>query len=166
MDPILLGVFGNLSIVFAFAYLVESLVEMVWGTLEKIVLSIFPGIKPYWTADLRIAIIQLTAMGAGIAGAFVFRFDILYILSLFLSTYTGQIMLTLTPFGMIITGLAIGRGSNFIHQFVGKFFPPKDIVIDENAIQSWGGKTVTVDRASINLVEPKVAEDIVKRAAG
>lgn len=165
MDPILLGVFGNLSIVFAFAYMVESLVEMVWGTLEKIVLSVIPGIKTYWTPELRIAIIQLTAMGAGIAGAFVFRFDILYILSLFLSTYTGQVMLTISPFGMVLTGLAIGRGSNFIHQFVGKFFPPKDIVIDENAIQSWGGKTVTVDRASINL-DRQTAEDIVKRAAG
>jgi hypothetical protein len=31
----------------------------------------------------------------------------------------------ITVVGMVLTGMAIGRGSNFLHQFVSQFFPAK-----------------------------------------
>lgn len=94
----------DLLIVFALTFLVESFVEYVFGTLfDKI-----PKFAPYKWA------LMYLAMGAGIGLAFYYTIDLISMLP------PGT---PVTTVGIILSGLAIGRGSNFLHQFVSQFFP-------------------------------------------
>lgn len=110
-----------LTVLVALAFLVETLIEFVFGTLfDKV-----PALAPYkWT-------LMYVAIVVGIAGAFLYQFDLLHILSLFLSTIASKTdptavpILPVTWYGMAITGIAVGKGSNYLHQFISKFFPAK-----------------------------------------
>lgn len=102
---------GLLLIILLLAFLVESLTEYFAGQLFQRV----PRLQPFGWCLMYIAAV------VGVIGAFVYKFDLLYLLSTFANTpvQTG-------PFGIIMTGLAIGRGSNYIHDLVTRFFvkPP------------------------------------------
>src|SRR5574343_895877 len=103
---------GILAVILALAFLVETLVEAVFGPLfDKI-----PALTPHKWALMYIA------LAVGVGGAFIYQFDLLAILSKFVEMPEP---LKVGPFGMVITGLAIGKGSNYIHQFISKFFPAK-----------------------------------------
>ncbi len=95
-----------LPIVLLLAFLIESLVEVVFSTLKKT----FPFLA-------RVSGLEFyAAMVAGIIGALVYRFDFLVILATWLN-----IPLSSSLFGTLISGLAIGRGSNYLHDLVAKF---------------------------------------------
>jgi hypothetical protein len=55
---------------------------------------------------------------SAIAGVLLSLFYKLDLLSLIMAN-------EITVVGMVLTGMAIGRGSNFLHQFVSQFFPAK-----------------------------------------
>jgi hypothetical protein len=103
MDFTPLAIFG---ILFLLAFLVESLTEYVFGApMDKI-----PALTPYkW-------LLMYIALAVGLVGAFVYRLDLIYIAA----GYLGVTTITAGPFGFILTGLAIGRGSNYIHEIFGK----------------------------------------------
>lgn len=94
----------QLLIVFALTFFCESFVEYVFGTaFDKV-----PKLVPYkWT-------LMYVAMAAGVGLAFYYSIDLISMLP------PGS---GVTPVGIILSGLAIGRGSNFLHQFVSQFFP-------------------------------------------
>jgi hypothetical protein len=102
-------IFGTIAIIFLLAFLIESLVEAVLGTpFDKI-----PILTPWkWT-------LMYAALGVGVIGAHVYQFDLLVILSKYLGT-----PIQITFFGVTLTGLAIGRGSNYLHDMVQKWFKP------------------------------------------
>ena len=63
------------------------------------------------------------AMAVGLVAAFIYQLDLVNLLSRFLSETTGSgEFIPITTFGLIITGIAIGRGSNFLHDIFTKFF--------------------------------------------
>lgn len=96
-----------LVIIFFMAFLVESLVEYLFGQpFEHI-----PIVAKYKWLLMYIAAV------VGVLGAFMYGLDLLFLLG----DYVGIVM-PVTWFGILLTGLAIGRGSNFIHDLVGKFF--------------------------------------------
>lgn len=96
-----------LGVIFFLAFLVESLVEFFLGqTFDKV-----PALTPYKWA------LMYAAAAVGIVGAFVYKFDLLAIMGLYIG-----VTLQVTTLGMILTGLAIGRGSNFLHDILDKFF--------------------------------------------
>lgn len=102
-----------LLIILLLAFLIETLIEFLFGTIA----GFFPRWKP--EPETRKSIIQLCAIGAGLAGAFLFHFDVL-----FLAGQEAELKdIPLTPYGMAITGIAIGKGSNYIHQIISRFFP-------------------------------------------
>jgi hypothetical protein len=94
------------SIIFILAFMVETLTEATVGTIfDKV-----PRLVPFkWT-------IMYIAMIVGVVGSFVYNLDIMYFLGIYLKQN-----IAVTIFGKTITGLAIGRGSNFIHDLVVKF---------------------------------------------
>jgi len=96
-----------LLIIFFLAFLVESLVELFFGQLFQRIAVLAPL---SWTQ-------MYIAAAIGIAGAFVYGFDLVALLG----SYIGLAM-PITWYGCVLTGLAIGRGSNYIHDLVGKFF--------------------------------------------
>lgn len=107
MLPVGIGPLAILGVILLLAFLVESLVEYLFGPVfDKI-----PKLtKAKWS-------LMYIAMAVGIAGAFVYSFDLLYLLGQFLG-----VEISLTPYGIVLTGMAIGRGSNYLHDILTKFF--------------------------------------------
>jgi hypothetical protein len=103
------NIFGIVGVIFLLAFLIESLVEAVLGTpFDKI-----PALTPYkW-------VLMYAALIVGVVGAHVYQFDLLALLSVYLGAPIQN-----TFFGVTISGLAIGRGSNYLHDLVQKWFKP------------------------------------------
>jgi hypothetical protein len=98
----------TLVIILLLAFLTETLVEFVFADLFEHI----PAAEPFkWT-------IKYVAIAVGIGGAFVYGFDLIALLSQYLEN-----TITATPFGITITGIAIGKGSNYLHQIISQFFP-------------------------------------------
>jgi hypothetical protein len=92
-----------LAAIFALAFLAESLTEYLFGTLADKVTAL----TPYrWT-------LMYISAAVGVGLAFHYQFDVI---SLILSS-------TITWVGILLTGLVIGRGANFVHQFVSEYLP-------------------------------------------
>jgi hypothetical protein len=103
---------GILVVMVGLAFLVETLTEAVFGPLfDKL-----PVLTPHKWALMYVALV------VGVVGALVYNFDLLAVLSV---TVGMEHPIETGVFGMIITGLAIGKGSNYLHQFISKFFPAK-----------------------------------------
>ena len=102
-----LSVGAILLVIFLMAFLVESLVEYLFGGLFDHV----PAITPHkW-------VLMYVAMGVGILGAFVYQFDLIYLIGLYVKAGIAT-----TTFGIVLTGAAIGRGANYLHDLVKRYF--------------------------------------------
>src|SRR3990167_5519941 len=105
MNPLVI-----LSVSFALAFLVESMVE--WGLgipMDKI-----PKLTPYkW-------LLQYAAAGVGVGLAIFYSLDLIALIA---QQAGGEI--PITAVGEVLSGLAIGRGANYLHQFVSVYFPDK-----------------------------------------
>lgn len=102
-----------IALIMLLAFLVESIVEYFFGKIvEKV-----PALQPYaW-------VLIYVAMVIGIGGAWVYHFDLIYLLSLFMEeTLSVQLDLPTTWLGITLTGMGIGRGANFIHDIWKRFF--------------------------------------------
>ena len=94
-----------LALSFALAFLTESFVEYFIGQwFDKI-----PKLIPWKWCLLYVSAI------VGVLLSIFYKLDLI-------SLIIGN---PITTVGMVLTGLAIGRGSNFLHQFVSQFFPTK-----------------------------------------
>lgn len=102
-----MNILAILAVILLLAFMVESLTEYIFGQAAQHI----PALAPYSWALMYIA------LAIGIAGAFIYHFDLIHLLSQFM----GQ-EIPITPFGIALTGAAIGRGSNYIHDLVAKFF--------------------------------------------
>lgn len=100
-------IMGTLAVIGMLAFMVETLVEALIGRpLEH-----FPKLIPYKWLLVYVAVIF------GVIGAFIYRFDVLYLLGLFV-----EVSIPKTGFGITITGVSIGMGAAYFHQIVSKFF--------------------------------------------
>lgn len=96
-----------LVVIFFLAFLIESLVEYLFGQpFEHL-----PALAKHKWLLMYIAAI------VGVLGAWVYSFDLISLLGVSIG-----MAIPVTWFGIILTGLAIGRGSNFLHDLVSKFF--------------------------------------------
>ena len=107
MLPTGIGPLAILGVILLLAFLVESLVEYLFGPIFDKIPSLT---KAKWT-------LMYIAMATGILGAVVYSFDLLYLLGQLLSVEVPK-----TVYGIVITGMAIGRGSNYLHDILTKFF--------------------------------------------
>lgn len=103
-----------LAIVLFIAFLIETLVEFVLGTLFEKVAALAP-LK--W-------LIMYVAIAVAVFAAFLYHLDLVFMLAQFLGTSD----IPQTTFGMIVTGVAIGKGSNYLHDLFKKFFVKSDSV--------------------------------------
>ncbi len=100
-------VLQTLGVIFLIAFMVEALTEAVLGQLFDRV----PVLQNWkWT-------LMYAAMAVGIVASFIYQFDLVSLLGMWLG-----VNIPLHAFGMVLTGLAIGRGANFIHDIITKFF--------------------------------------------
>ena len=114
---------GILVVILLVSAMVQSLTEAIFSPLfDKI-----SKLTPYkWT-------LMYIALVAGVGSAFFYRFDLVSIVS----KYAARIALAADPnavvmvyepgaVGIILTGLAIGKGANYIHQLISTYFPSKE----------------------------------------
>lgn len=88
----------------ALAFLAESMVEYLFGTL----IDHIPALGSYrWT-------LQYIAAIAGVGLAIYYGLDLIAVI--------GE-QQSVTLVGQVLSGLIIGRGANFLHQFVSAYFP-------------------------------------------
>ena len=107
-------VISILLIILFLAFLVEALVEYVFGQAAEHI----PACKPFqWT-------LMYVALVVGVICAFIYHFDLVYLLAQFLEQYAPGVIdkVPQTPIGIALTGLAIGRGSSFIHDIMTQFY--------------------------------------------
>jgi len=104
------AILGYLGIILALAFLTETLVEFLFSDL----FLKFPKLKEYTWTQKYIAVI------VGVVGAFIYQFDLLHLLADFFG-----VSLIHSPFGIVFTGIGIGKGSNYIHDFIMRFFRGK-----------------------------------------
>lgn len=95
---------------FSLAFLVESMTEYLFGILfDK-----FVAMKKFkWT-------LQYLSAGAGVGLCFHYQLDLMAFMQ-----NTASVAAPPTAVGLVLTGLVIGRGANFVHQFVSQYFPKK-----------------------------------------
>ena len=98
-----------LLIAFLLAFLVESLTEFVFGKpFDKV-----PALAPHKWLLMYIALL------VGVGVCFFYRLDIVALLAQYAGAPTFA---AVTWLGMLLTGMAVGRGSNYLHDLVMRFF--------------------------------------------
>jgi len=104
---------GALLVILFLAFLVtEGLVEYFLGQLFDRI----EKLKPYtWTLMYVSAI-------AGVGLALYYKLDLISLLSQYAQL---DPVIESGPVGQVLTGLAIGRGANFVHDLIDRFFPSK-----------------------------------------
>lgn len=101
---------GPLVLITAFAFLAETLVEALFGRIADHV----PVLTPWkWT-------LVYLSVSVGILGAFNWQFDLIQLLGQSVGIEVG-----ISTLGLVTTGVGIGMGAAYIHQFISKFFPSK-----------------------------------------
>ena len=99
-----------LVVVFLLTFLIEAFTEYIFGTVfDKV-----PKLQPFkW-------LLMYLAMVFGILLCFFYKIDLISILAKALNVPDFS---SITAVGMLLSGLSVGRGSNFLHQIVSQFFP-------------------------------------------
>lgn len=106
--------FVMLAVVFALAFLAESMVEYIFGEP----FNHFPKLESWkW-------LLMYISASVGIILGFYYKLDLVYLIAYVAGELAGlPTTMTVTPVGMILTGLAIGRGANYVHQFISEYLP-------------------------------------------
>lgn len=115
------------------AFLIETLVEFLVAPF----FNNFPKLANFKWMQMYIAAI------IGVLAAFLYKLDLINLLSVFLSQISDSStsVLPLTIFGIVITGAAIGRGSNYLHDLVMRFFTKSaltDVIQDSPSSEDQG----------------------------
>ena len=100
-------VLAILAVIFLLAFLTESMVEYFFGEIA----NHFPALTPYKWLLMYVAAI------VGVIGAYIYSFDLLHLVGEFVGT-----SIPVHWFGILLTGLAIGRGAGYLHDLVQKYF--------------------------------------------
>lgn len=102
--------FAALAIAFALSFFAEGGTEYIFGTpMAKI-----EKLSPYtW-------LLMYVGLLAGVGMAWYYQIDL--IAQIQIATQGAG---SITPLGVILTGIAVGRGANYLHQFVSQYLPVK-----------------------------------------
>lgn len=109
-----MNILAIIVLIFALAYLVETQTEFLFSDLFKLIL---PNVAPKLP-------MKFIAVALAIGLAFFYKLDLIYLLAQFLEVQWQPFMAVTIP-GTIATGIGIGKGSNYLHDFVQKFFVKK-----------------------------------------
>lgn len=91
----------HIALALALAFLCESMVEYLFGQIVEHV----PKLKPSsW-------LLMYVAAVAGVGLAFYYQLDLLALI--------GEN--AASPVGFLLSGLVVGRGANYLHEFVSKY---------------------------------------------
>jgi hypothetical protein len=117
---LLAGYIGLLiGVILFLGVFIESIVEAVLAPL----FDHFPRLEPYKWAQAYAAVVL------GVVAAFLFRLDLIHLVGMLLAALTkvDPNPIPITVFGLILTGLAIGKGSNYLHELIKLVLPGKSV---------------------------------------
>lgn len=105
---------GALVTAFIAAFVVEGGIEYILGTPMAKIQKLAPFT---W-------VLMYFGLAAGLGVCWYYQLDLIAVAQrvaadLAAQEVTGQV----TPLGVLLTGVVVGRGSNYLHQFVSKFLP-------------------------------------------
>lgn len=100
------------------AFLAVSLVDYVFG----IPMDNIPKLKPYkW-------LLMYVALAVGIAFALYWQLDLVAIMANVMAQLSGaSFSWSVSVFGKVLTGFIIGRGSNYLYDFLQKFLKKPEL---------------------------------------
>ena len=113
----MLSVLIVFAVIFVLSLILESVVEAVLGEPFNHIQAIMPykwGLK-------------YVAFIGGVIGALIFKFDFLSLSATWFSVLIPDappVVIPITVYGMILTGLTIGRGSQAVHDLYQKLAKP------------------------------------------
>jgi len=108
METNLLQAAGVVAVSFSLAFLAEGMTEYLFGTIADHILG----------ADKYKWLLQYVAAAAGVGLAIFYAIDLIQL--------TGSLAgmpMDNTVVGQVLSGLVIGRGANYLHQFVSTYLP-------------------------------------------
>lgn len=110
------GILVYIGISFLLAFFIETMVEYVFGTpIDNI-----PALKKL--GDFK-WLLRYIAAGVGIYFSFYWKIDLVAVVARLIGDAAGsQQAWDVSAVGMIISGLTMGRGSNYLHEFLSKHF--------------------------------------------
>ena len=115
---LLAGYIGLLiGVILFLGVFIETIVEAILSPF----FDHFPLLLPYKWAQGYVAVVL------GVVAAFLFKLDLIFLVGMLLAKLTGvdPNPISITVFGLILTGLAIGKGSNYLHELIKKILPGK-----------------------------------------
>lgn len=93
-------------LIFALAVLIEGSVEYFLGTI----FNKFPRLTPHaWT-------LMYVSLLLGIGVSIYYALDVIALIAV-----QAGLSMSPSPVGEVATGILIGRGANYVHQFISKF---------------------------------------------
>jgi hypothetical protein len=102
---------GRFVLAFALAFIAESMSEYLFATWLEL-------IEKRWPALEEAQPMRYVSLLVGLALAFAYQLDILYEAFGYVAIWPWV--------GMLITGLVIGRGSNYLHDFWSTYLKPAE----------------------------------------
>lgn len=110
----------NVAAIFVVVLATVFLAVLIESSVEFAIAPIFnniPKLEKFKWLQMYIA------LGVGILSAFVYQLDLISLLSKYLAQISAiDFQFPVTIIGLILTGAAIGRGSNYLHDLVMKWF--------------------------------------------
>lgn len=103
----MLNAIGTFILIFLVSFIIEAIVEFFAGAP----IAHNEKLKPYSWALIYVAAV------AGVGVSFHYQFDIVALIATYLETSPA---IGVSPVGIILTGLTIGRGSNAVHDLMQK----------------------------------------------
>ena len=99
------------ALAFGLAFLVEGTTEYIFGTpFDK-----FPKVKRFkW-------LLMYLSAGVGVFVCFHYQLDLVALLQQFAGAEA-----TPSYVGIVFTGIAVGRGANYVHQFMTQYLPQRN----------------------------------------
>ena len=121
---VLLVIGGTLGVMFAvifvLALVIQTSTEFLFGKIEGILISIFPGLAVFLEKPrLREGLIAIVTCSLGVVAAFLYELDLIFLMSeLFAVVGEAQNPFMVTIFGLIMTGLMLGMGAGYLHELI------------------------------------------------
>jgi hypothetical protein len=108
-----------IAVAFSLAFLTESMVEYFVGTVFDKIAKLTPA---KWTLAYIAAVV-------GIGLALYWKIDLIAVIANGVAKLAQtETTWSVTPIGQALSGLAIGRGSNFLHDFLANALKKPDVV--------------------------------------
>jgi len=118
-----------LGVSFVMSWLIETLTEAILGNWADYVVERVEWIDE----EMKVRLLQLVPLALGVYSVgFLYQFDFISWLSVTLSAtaetfkISAPVVIAVTPYGRIVSGLAVGQGSHYMHELIGKFLKKPD----------------------------------------